>query len=180
MHGRTIGMLAAMTAAAALAGCDRDAPRVGAPLAAGRFATATLRTAAGKDVGRVRVSEVAGGLRVTVDARFLPPGIHGAHLHTVGRCEPPAFASAGPHWNPTGMKHGSMNPAGPHAGDLPNLVIGADGRGTIGVTIAGATFDGLIDADGAALVIHADPDDLMTDPSGNSGARIACGVLVVS
>ena len=169
---------AAMTAVLALTGCADDKPKVGAPIAGGRVAVATLRTPAGKDVGRAMVREVAGGLRVTIDARFLPPGNHGAHLHTVGRCEAPDFASAGPHWNPTGMKHGTMNPQGPHGGDLPNLRIGADGRGTLGINLPGASFDGLLDADGAAMVIHADVDDMITDPSGNSGGRIACGVLV--
>jgi len=176
----SIGTVAAMTAGAALAGCANGDARVGAPVAGGRIATATLRTPAGEEVGRVRVTEVSGGLRVTIDARLMPPGMHGAHLHTVGRCEGPAFASAGPHWNPMGTKHGSMNPQGPHAGDLPNLVIGADGRGTIGVTLPGASFDSLLDADGAAMVVHAAADDMTTDPSGNSGARIACGVLVAS
>lgn len=161
----------------ALAGCS-DEPRVGTPMAGGRVAVATLRTPEGKDVGRATVREVAGGLRVTIDARFLAPGMHGAHLHTVGRCEGPAFASAGPHWNPTGMKHGTMNPQGPHEGDLPNLSIGADGRGTLGINLPGASFDTLLDADGAAMVVHANVDDMMTDPSGNSGGRIACGVLV--
>ncbi|MDB5681249.1 MAG: superoxide dismutase [Sphingomonas bacterium] len=172
-----IGTMTALMAAAALAGCT-DEPRVGAPIAGGRVAVATLRTPAGREIGRATVREVAGGLRVTIDARFLPPGMHGAHLHTVGRCEGPDFASAGPHWNPTAMKHGTMNPQGPHAGDLPNLSIGADGRGTVGINLPGAGFDALLDADGAAMVVHADVDDMMTDPSGKSGARIACGVLV--
>lgn len=174
-----IGMMAALAATVALVGCT-DEPRIGAPVAGGRLAVATLRTPAGKDIGRATVREVAGGLRVTIDARFLPPGIHGAHLHTVGRCDAPDFASAGPHWNPTGMKHGTMNPQGPHGGDLPNLSIGADGRGTVGINLAGASLDALLDADGASMVLHADADDMMTDPSGNSGGRIACGVLVAS
>lgn len=161
-----------------LAACTQGTMETGAPLATGRAATATLMDAARRPAGRATVREVAGGLRVTVDARNLPMGTHGAHLHTVGSCLGPDFASAGPHWNPANAKHGSMNPAGPHAGDLPNLTIGRDGRGTLGVVLAGATMDGLLDADGAALVIHAGPDDLMTDPSGNSGARLACGVLV--
>jgi Cu-Zn family superoxide dismutase len=175
--GMRIGIALSAAALVMLAGCT-DEPRVGAPMAGGRVAVATLRTASGQDVGRATVREVAGGLRVTIDARFLTPGMHGAHLHTIGRCEAPDFASAGPHWNPTAMKHGSMNPQGPHEGDLPNLVIGADGRGTLGINIAGASFDALVDADGAAMVIHAAADDMMTDPSGNSGGRIACGVLV--
>ncbi|MEO5938978.1 MAG: superoxide dismutase family protein [Sphingomonas sp.] len=173
---RIVTMTAAM-AVLALAACTEE-PRVGAPIPGGRVAVATLRTPAGKDVGRAIVREVAGGLRVTIDARFLPPGMHGAHLHTVGRCEAPDFASAGPHWNPTEMKHGTMNPQGPHGGDLPNLSIGADGRGTVGINLPGASFDALLDADGAAMVVHAAVDDMMTDPSGNSGGRIACGVLV--
>lgn len=176
---RIVGVTA-MAAVLMLAGCADDKPKVGTPIAGGRIAMATLRTPAGKEIGRATVREVAGGLRVTIDARFLPPGMHGAHLHTVGRCEGPDFASAGPHWNPTGMKHGAMNPQGPHGGDLPNLSIGADGRGTLGINLPGASFDALLDADGAAMVIHADVDDMVTDPSGNSGGRIACGVLVAN
>lgn len=169
----------AVVSAIALIGCADDKP-VGTPVPGGRIATAILHLADGTEVGHARITEVAGGLRVTVDVHGLKPGTHGAHLHTVGKCDAPDFASAGPHWNPTNMKHGSMNPQGPHEGDLPNLVVGADGRGTVGVNIAGATFDTLMDADGAAMVIHANPDDLMTDPSGNSGGRIGCGVLAAS
>jgi Cu-Zn family superoxide dismutase len=99
-------------------------------------------------------------------------------VHTTGLCDAPDFTTAGPHWNPTAMKHGTMNPQGPHEGDLPNLIVGTDGRGTLGITIPGATMAGLFDTDGSALVVHAGADDLMTDPSGNSGGRIACGVLV--
>lgn len=171
-------MVAMMAAGLGLAGCMNDGGRVGASIAGGRVATAMLRTADGTDVGRATVREVAGGLRITIDGRFMPPGMHGAHLHAVGRCEGPGFDSAGPHWNPGMTKHGGMNPQGPHGGDLPNLVIGADGRGTLGVNLAGASFDALLDADGAAMVVHADADDMMTDPSGKSGTRIACGVLM--
>jgi Cu-Zn family superoxide dismutase len=110
----------------------------------------------------------------------MPTGTHGAHIHTSGRCEGPDFMTAGGHWNPAGTQHGSLNPAGPHDGDLPNIIIGTDGRGTLGVTVAGGTLDGLLDADGAAMVIHAAADDMTTDPSGNSGARIACGVFAVN
>lgn len=166
-----------LTLSATLTACTHGEPRVGTPLAGGRVAVASLVDAAGRPAGRGTVTEVAGGLRVTLDARGLTPGNHGAHLHTVGLCTPPDFASAGPHWNPAATKHGRMNPQGPHAGDLPNLLIGADGRGTLGITLAGATMDTLLDADGAALVVHAAADDLVTDPSGNSGARLACGVL---
>lgn len=164
--------------ALALSACKEDNKMgVGAPLAGGAHAVALLKSATGADVGRATATEVAGGLRVTVDAKGLPAGTHGAHIHTVGRCDAPDFASAGGHWNPTGMKHGSMNPQGPHEGDMPNLMIDTGGRGTIAMTIPGATMAGLLDTDGSALVIHANADDLMTDPAGNSGPRIACGVF---
>jgi Cu-Zn family superoxide dismutase len=163
---------------AALAACSpKDEVAVGTPTPGGARATAMLKTSTGADAGRATATDVAGGLRFTLDVKGLPPGTHGAHIHTVGRCDAPDFTTAGGHWNPTAMKHGSMNPQGPHEGDLPNLMIGTDGRGTLGATIPGATMAGLLDADGAAIVVHAGPDDLMTDPSGNSGGRIACGVF---
>lgn len=111
----------------------------------------------------------------------MPPGTYGAHVHTTGRCDPPDFASAGPHWNPTGQQHGKNNPRGMHKGDLPNLMVGTDGRGSFEFTIPRASISGgamrMLDADGAALVVHQSADDYRTDPSGNSGGRIACGVL---
>lgn len=113
------------------------------------------------------------GNNVTLVAENLSAGAHGLHLHAVGRCDGPDFASAGPHWNPTSRKHGSENPEGPHLGDLPNLQVGADGRGVATLALP----PGFLDEDGAALIIHAAPDDNRTDPSGNSGARIACAVL---
>ncbi len=151
--------------------------KMGAIIRGGRVAEAVLMNADGKPVGHAIAREVVGGLRVTVEAKALPEGMHGAHIHTTGKCEGPAFASAGGHWNPTGHKHGSMNPEGPHEGDLPNLVIARNGRGTLGINLPGATMDGLLDTDGSAIVIHAAADDMKTDPSGNSGARIACGVF---
>ena len=176
-----VQVLAATTLAMlSLAACDRSEPRTGAPLANGAHAIALLRTPDGADVGRATATEVGGGLRVTLDVHNVPPGTHGAHVHTVGRCDGPDFASAGGHWNPTSAKHGSMNPQGPHEGDLPNLIVGANGRGTIGMVLPGATMAGLLDSDGSALVVHANPDDLMTDPSGNSGGRVACGLFGAS
>lgn len=164
----------------ALAACDNKKMETGTPVAGGAKAVAMLRTAAGMEVGRATATEVSGGLRFTVDAKGMPAGTHGAHIHTIGRCDAPTFETAGGHWNPTAMKHGSMNPQGPHEGDLPNLMIDTGGRGTIGATIPGATMAGLLDTDGAAMVVHAGPDDLTTDPSGNSGGRIACGVFAAS
>jgi Cu-Zn family superoxide dismutase len=174
---RTLAMIG--VGALLLAACGNDGGKMatGTPVAGGAHALAMLKTATGADAGRATATEVAGGLRFTVDAMGLPPGTHGVHVHTTGRCDAPDFTTAGGHWNPTSMKHGSMNPQGPHEGDLPNLVVDNSGRGAVGVTIPGATMAGLLDADGAAFVVHAGPDDLMTDPSGNSGARIACGVF---
>jgi Cu-Zn family superoxide dismutase len=172
----TIGMLA--LAAGLVAGCRGDHPATGAPLPGGGRAMAMLHDAAGREVGRATVTEVGGGLRVTADLHGLPPGTHGIHVHAVGACDAPAFTTAGGHWNPTMRQHGSMNPNGQHGGDLPNLMVGSDGRGTVGAVIPAATLAGLMDADGAAIVVHAGPDDLMTDPAGNSGGRIACGVFV--
>lgn len=177
---RAQASMAAAAAMLALAGCDEHEVRTGAPVAGGASAAATLRTADGAQVGRATATEVAGGVRVTIDARGLPPGTHGAHVHTIGRCDAPDFASAGGHWNPLGKKHGAMNAMGPHEGDLPNLIVDTGGRGAIGVTIPGATLAGLLDADGSAIVVHAGQDDLMSDPAGNSGPRIACGVFAAN
>ncbi|SEN18532.1 superoxide dismutase, Cu-Zn family [Sphingomonas gellani] len=174
---RTLTALALIGLAGSISACGQDKPATGTPVADGAHATAMLMTAAGTPAGKATVTEVAGGLRYTLDVQGLPPGTHGAHVHTTGRCDAPDFTTAGGHWNPTSMKHGSMNPAGPHQGDLPNLTVGNDGRGTLAATVPGQTMAGLLDADGAALVIHAGPDDLMTDPAGNSGERIACGVI---
>ena len=118
---------------------------------------------------------------MSIAAIGLPPGVHGVHLHAVGKCDGPKFKSAGPHWNPTSRKHGRDNPEGWHLGDLTSIEIGADGSGHSSFSIEAARLtDGpnaLLDADGASLVIHANPDDYKTDPSGNSGDRIACGVI---
>ena len=139
--------------------------------------TVNLVSSSGAVLGTVRVFSEPTGLMLRVDAAGLPPGVHGVHLHAVGRCDPPGFTSAGPHWNPTTRKHGHRNPEGFHMGDLGNLGVGADGKLVAGLLVPQATFGGLRDADGAALVLHAKADDEMTDPSGNSGDRIACAVL---
>lgn len=110
---------------------------------------------------------------IKVEASGLPPGVHGIHLHSVGKCDGPDFKSAGGHWNPTGKQHGHDNPMGAHRGDLANLTVAADGKGSANFSVEGD----MEDIDGTSLVIHADPDDYRTDPSGNSGARIACAVL---
>ena len=153
-----------------VAGCSTVAePQGGPPM--------PLINASGQTIGTVRAWQTAGGVTFRINASGLPHGVHGVHVHAVGKCDPPDFASAGPHWNPTGKKHGMSNPAGPHAGDLPNVVVKANGVLGATLVLSAASMSSLIDADGAALVIHAAADDNMTDPSGNSGARIACAVL---
>ena len=136
-----------------------------------------LVNSAGQVIGSVRAWQTAGGVSFRIAASGLPHGLHGVHVHSVGRCDPPDFASAGPHWNPLDKKHGLSNPAGPHAGDLPNVEVAANGVLTATVTVPGASIPNLVDADGASLVLHAQADDNMTDPSGNSGPRIACAVI---
>lgn len=169
-------MLAGLALSAA--GC------AGEEAGAGRAGTVDLRSATGETMARASVTQGADGASVSIEAAGLQAGTYGVHVHTTGRCDAPAFESAGAHWNPTTRQHGTQNPQGPHQGDLPNLTVGADGRGTVAFVIPGARLTGgdapMMDADGAAVVVHADPDDYRTDPSGNSGARIACGVLAAS
>lgn len=147
----------------------------------GTSATAELRDVNNHVVGQATLTEVTGGVRIVLEARGLPPGEKAVHLHAVGKCEPPAFTSAGDHLNPQKTLHGILNPSGPHAGDLPNITIEANRTGrletfTERVTLGtGATT--VLDDDGTALVVHAAPDDFQTDPAGNSGPRIACGTI---
>jgi len=143
----------------------------------GGSARAILRTAAGAEVGRATAREAGGAIRISVEASQQTPGTHGVHVHTIGRCDGPDFTTAGGHWNPTAMQHGTQNPAGPHAGDLPNMTVGADGRGQLTMDLPSGTLAGLMDADGSAFIIHAGADDLKSDPAGNSGGRVACGVF---
>lgn len=165
----------AILPALALAGCVTEEPQGGAPM--------PLVNTGGQQIGTVRAWQTAGGVIFRIDAAGLPHGVHGLHVHSVGRCDPPDFASAGPHWNPAMRKHGNNNRAGPHAGDLRNVIVAANGTLGETVTLSGASLLGpgpagiLLDSDGASLVIHAQADDYATDPSGNSGARIACAVL---
>jgi Cu-Zn family superoxide dismutase len=161
------------------AGCAATTGGPAAPDGAAS-AAAVLRDASGRTVATASLRDNAGAIHVHVEAAGLAAGTYGAHIHAVGLCEAPAFTTAGAHWNPAGRQHGTSNPQGPHKGDLPNLVVDASGRGSIEYVVEGASLGGataLLDADGAAVVVHAQPDDYRTDPSGNSGARIACGVV---
>ena len=149
--------------------------------AAAPSAVATLKNAGGIEIGHATFTSAKGGVKIEVTVAGLPPGKHGIHVHAAGKCDPPEFKSAGGHFNPAEKQHGLHNPKGAHAGDLPNLSVGKDGNGKGTFTAKGATLGegkgSLFGPDGTALVIHADPDDEKTDPTGNSGARIACGVI---
>jgi Cu-Zn family superoxide dismutase len=140
-------------------------------------AKAALAMADGAEAGVATIKEEGGGLKVSYMSQRLPIGPHAVHIHTTGKCEGPGFESAGPHWNPENKQHGSENPQGPHKGDLPNMTVAANGVGSVMFTVPGATLAELMDADGAAFMVHADADDLKSDPAGNAGGRIACGVI---
>ena len=170
-------IVALAAAAGLLAGCAT----VSAPVA--NNARADLHNASGQVVGSATFTQVGSALRVLVEVQGLPPGPKGVHVHAIGTCDGPAFASAGDHFNPHGRQHGALNhPKGPHAGDLPNITVGADGKGRLEtmteLMTLGSGTGGLFDTDGSAIVVHAAPDDFKTDPTGNSGARIACGVIL--
>jgi len=143
-------------------------------------AVAKLMNAGGEAVGEAVLTETADGLTLALTVTGLTEGHKGVHIHQTGACTAPDFTSAGSHWNPMATQHGLDNPQGAHKGDLPNLEVGADGTGALTAQIDGATLageSGLFDDDGAAFVVHERADDQKTDPSGDSGARIACGVF---
>lgn len=185
------GTVLALGLAACGGGADQDAAAVEEALDsadvasvpvtdASQQARAVLHDAEGTEVGTITITEEGGAVRLVGDVAGLAAGDHGFHLHETGSCEAPDFASAGGHFNPTSASHGSSQ--GPHAGDFPN-VTAVDGTPThidqmnMMVTLADAQPNSLFDADGTALVIHADPDDYESQPSGNAGARVACGVI---
>jgi superoxide dismutase, Cu-Zn family len=169
MQCRSIG-LAASLAAAFLA----------APAVAADKASAVLKDAQGAEVGQANFTTTPSGVLISLDLTAIPAGEHAFHIHAVGKCEPPKFESAGPHFNPDQTKHGLMNPAGPHAGDMPNLHVPEGGKLNIEVlnpTVTLSAESALLDEDGSAIVVHAGADDYRTDPAGNAGDRIACGVI---
>lgn len=145
-------------------------------------ARASLKDASGKDVGRVELLQTPHGVLLKMSLKAVPPGERAFHIHAVGKCEPP-FTSAGPHFNPAGHKHGLEVKEGAHAGDMPNLHIPASGELVIEIanpmiSLIKGRPNALFDADGSAIIIHAGADDYKTDPTGNAGDRIACGVVV--
>lgn len=143
---------------------------------------AIVSDASGNRVGVAMLTQDGTGtVHVRMHVAGLTPGVHGVHFHAVGSCVAPAFASAGGHFNPESKHHGLDNPAGPHAGDLPNMTVDAAGNADYDATTSRVSLtpgvNSLFDTDGSALVIHAAPDDNMSDPAGNAGARISCGTI---
>src|SRR5262245_61249678 len=150
------------------------------PAIAAETASATLKDKDGKEVGQVALTQTKSGVLMNVTLTGVAPGEHAFHIHATGKCEPPDFKSAGPHFNPDNAKHGVMNPEGPHAGDMPNLHVPDSGKLQVEILDTLANLDGdgsILDSDGAALVVHAGVDDYKTDPAGNAGDRLACGVV---
>jgi Cu-Zn family superoxide dismutase len=144
-------------------------------------ATAEVKTADGKDVGIVTLTQTRSGVRLSGSLKGLPAGEHALHVHSVGKCEPP-FTSAGPHFNPAQKKHGKLNPEGHHAGDMDNIVVPASGNLALkmvnkDITLEKGKPNSVFQEGGTAVVIHAAKDDYTTDPTGNAGDRIACGVV---
>ena len=149
--------------------------------AAAQSAKANLRNAEGKEVGSAALTQTPAGVLITLSVKGLPAGEHAFHVHAVGKCEPP-FTTAGGHFNPEKKKHGMMASDGPHAGDMPNLHVPASGELAVDVLNAAVTLEkgkanSLFGPEGTALIIHAGKDDYKTDPTGEAGGRIACGLV---
>jgi Cu-Zn family superoxide dismutase len=144
-------------------------------------ASAQLKDAKGQPVGQVQIRETPEGVLLSVELTGVEPGVKAFHIHDAGRCEAPTFQSAGPHFNPEKQPHGLLEPPGAHAGDLPNIHVPETGEASVEVLAQGVTLSqgqaSLLDANGSALVLHAKPDDYASDPAGNAGDRVACGIV---
>jgi Cu-Zn family superoxide dismutase len=149
--------------------------------ASAQVASAPLKNAEGKEIGSANLTQTPHGVLINLSVKGLPPGEHAFHVHAVGKCEPP-FTSAGGHFNPQNKKHGMLAAEGYHAGDMPNLHIPQSGDLAVEILNANITLEkgkpnSVFDADGSAVVIHAGSDDYKSDPAGDAGGRIACGVI---
>jgi Cu-Zn family superoxide dismutase len=172
----------ALTALALLPSACAGLPEIPYLIPPKPAAAAWLTDGTGKPVGRAVFVQQGGSVRVLLDVTGLNPGNKAVHLHEVGRCDPPSFAAAGGHFNPTKAEHGTSNPRGPHAGDLPDITVDNSGKGHLEATVNRVNLRkndpaSLLDGDGSAIVVHERTDDKRTDPDGASGPRIACGVV---
>ena len=180
---QVVTILASIMLLVALSGCVKNSqPKI--PVSANAVDTiqAELINTKGEHTGEISLTDTEDGVIIKVVAKGLPPGVKGIHIHNAGVCTAPDFKSAGSHFNPEEKEHGFDNPKGFHLGDLPNIEVDANGNAAYkmmlnGITMKPGSTHSIFDEDGSALVIHADPDDYKTDPSGNSGDRIACAVL---
>ena len=150
------------------------------PALAADVASAVLKDKDGKELGQVALTRTPSGVLLNITLTGVAPGEHAFHVHTVGKCEAPDFKSAGAHFNPDEAKHGVMSPEGPHSGDMPNLHVPESGKLQVEILNTLVTLNedsALLDDDGSALIVHAGADDYKTDPAGNAGDRIVCGVV---
>lgn len=172
-------ILSALLVAGGCAGKEKTMPVSGEKV---KSVAAPILNTEGEEIGEVSFVESGDGVTISIQAEGISPGVHGVHIHETGVCTPPDFKSAGGHFNPMKKEHGFDNPKGFHLGDLPNIEVGDDGIISVKVTTAELTLEknaanSILDQDGSALVIHESEDDYKTDPSGNSGDRIACAAV---
>ena len=172
MTYQRLALAVAVLFALGILGCGETAPLT---------AKAVLKNPQGEKVGEAKLTETAKGVKIELKVEKLPPGVHAFHIHEKGVCTPPAFADAGGHFNPFSKEHGLDNPKGPHAGDLPNITVGPDGKAAFETVAPLVTLkpgkNSLFQPGGTSLMIHAHADDMVSDPAGNAGPRIACGAI---